>query len=365
MLSFVCCCFYLQYHFVVDQAFTLPETNSSHLKMDGWNANFLLGWPVFWGYVSFRECTPKTLHHAPRRQKASRKLQRNSSIFGCAGFAAKRMACVSPCANIHIHSRKTNMDTQNTDLEKVTPFKNGMLDFWGVPGMQITLKIEDIHQVPDILYSQDSFNTLLKPFRGKPWETGGPGGISGEEHFINGRLPTFDAYSPFGWRGCRKKTPNIPSLPVIPNVRIGVKEPPGPSPEKKADLGVPFTPILTLGMTGGFWKTRASRSRFFSKVSLVRVVATIDIIFSPTISYRITVEWYTWLCNLELLFFEVRKNCRKKTEPRRVSTSSSEEQGHPGKTERKVCWFRSDQVISPIPWRIHVYTPTWMVDLLW
>ena len=28
---------------------TLPETNSSHLKMDGWNTRFLLGWPIFSG----------------------------------------------------------------------------------------------------------------------------------------------------------------------------------------------------------------------------------------------------------------------------------------------------------------------------
>ena len=28
---------------------TLPETNSSHLKMDGWNTSFLLGWPIFRG----------------------------------------------------------------------------------------------------------------------------------------------------------------------------------------------------------------------------------------------------------------------------------------------------------------------------
>ncbi len=33
---------------------TLPETNSSHLKMDGWNTSFLLGWPIFRCYVSFR-----------------------------------------------------------------------------------------------------------------------------------------------------------------------------------------------------------------------------------------------------------------------------------------------------------------------
>ena len=27
----------------------------SHLKMDGWNTSFLLGWPICRGYVSFRE----------------------------------------------------------------------------------------------------------------------------------------------------------------------------------------------------------------------------------------------------------------------------------------------------------------------
>ena len=34
---------------------TLPETNSSSLKVDGWKMNFLLGRPIFRGYVSFRE----------------------------------------------------------------------------------------------------------------------------------------------------------------------------------------------------------------------------------------------------------------------------------------------------------------------
>ena len=36
--------------------FTLPEINSSHLKMDGWNSRFLLGWPIFRRYVGFRGC---------------------------------------------------------------------------------------------------------------------------------------------------------------------------------------------------------------------------------------------------------------------------------------------------------------------
>ena len=35
---------------------TLPETNRSHLTMNGRNICFLLGWPIFSGYVSFREC---------------------------------------------------------------------------------------------------------------------------------------------------------------------------------------------------------------------------------------------------------------------------------------------------------------------
>ena len=37
---------------------TLPETNSSHLKIDGWNKSFPCGIPYFQGRtVSFRECT--------------------------------------------------------------------------------------------------------------------------------------------------------------------------------------------------------------------------------------------------------------------------------------------------------------------
>ena len=37
---------------------TLPETNKSQLKMDGWKLSFLLGRPIFRGYVSFRGCNP-------------------------------------------------------------------------------------------------------------------------------------------------------------------------------------------------------------------------------------------------------------------------------------------------------------------
>ena len=34
---------------------TFPETDSLHLKMDGWNTRFFLGRPIFRFYVSFRE----------------------------------------------------------------------------------------------------------------------------------------------------------------------------------------------------------------------------------------------------------------------------------------------------------------------
>ena len=40
---------------------TLPETNSLPLKMDGWNTSFLLGRPIFRGYVSFREGSYSTI----------------------------------------------------------------------------------------------------------------------------------------------------------------------------------------------------------------------------------------------------------------------------------------------------------------
>ena len=36
--------------------FSLPETNSIKTpEMDDWNTCFLLGWPIFGGYVSFGE----------------------------------------------------------------------------------------------------------------------------------------------------------------------------------------------------------------------------------------------------------------------------------------------------------------------
>ena len=42
---------------------TLPKTNSLHLKMDGWNTTYLLGWPIFRGEnVSFREAMTSLDH---------------------------------------------------------------------------------------------------------------------------------------------------------------------------------------------------------------------------------------------------------------------------------------------------------------
>ena len=37
------------------QGTTLPETNSSPLKISAWETGFLVGWLMFWGYVSFRD----------------------------------------------------------------------------------------------------------------------------------------------------------------------------------------------------------------------------------------------------------------------------------------------------------------------
>jgi len=44
---------------------TSPETNSSHLQIGGWKTNFLLGWPMFSGYVSSRECNEQKMILSP------------------------------------------------------------------------------------------------------------------------------------------------------------------------------------------------------------------------------------------------------------------------------------------------------------
>ena len=41
---------------VFSWSLTLPETNSSPLKIDGWKITFLLGWPIFRCHVSVRVC---------------------------------------------------------------------------------------------------------------------------------------------------------------------------------------------------------------------------------------------------------------------------------------------------------------------
>ena len=35
--------------------------------MDGWNTSFLLGWPIFRCYVSFRECREKKITENPKK----------------------------------------------------------------------------------------------------------------------------------------------------------------------------------------------------------------------------------------------------------------------------------------------------------
>ena len=35
----------------LSEDYTIPETNSSNLKIGGWKMNFVLGWPIFGGYV--------------------------------------------------------------------------------------------------------------------------------------------------------------------------------------------------------------------------------------------------------------------------------------------------------------------------
>ena len=67
---------------------TLPKTNSSHLKMDVWKISFLLGWPIFRCYVSFREGT--CFWHAPW----------NFPVFFSLAMACRK--CVF--CNLQIHS---------------------------------------------------------------------------------------------------------------------------------------------------------------------------------------------------------------------------------------------------------------------
>ncbi len=54
---------------------------SSHLKMDGWNTSFLLGWPIFRGYVSFRAGMIWEMGHFFVFSKWSRKFHEVSCLL--------------------------------------------------------------------------------------------------------------------------------------------------------------------------------------------------------------------------------------------------------------------------------------------
>ena len=62
---------------------TLPETNSSHLKMDGWNTHFLLGWPICSGatlvFVDLKE--PSTSTSPSYRRNLSRILDAVANLL--------------------------------------------------------------------------------------------------------------------------------------------------------------------------------------------------------------------------------------------------------------------------------------------
>ena len=45
-------CLYI-YKYMISIYYTLPTTNSSPLRIDGWNTRFLLGWSIFRDHVSF------------------------------------------------------------------------------------------------------------------------------------------------------------------------------------------------------------------------------------------------------------------------------------------------------------------------
>ena len=75
---------------------TLPETNSSPLKMDGWNTTILLGRLIFRGYGSFREgitnpldiqtIEPANISWVPGFQTHTEPHQVWQDDFGCSGI---------------------------------------------------------------------------------------------------------------------------------------------------------------------------------------------------------------------------------------------------------------------------------------
>ena len=55
----------------INQQYTLPETNSSHLKHWGWKMSSVLGRPIFRSYVSFRERRVKVSRFDPIESASS------------------------------------------------------------------------------------------------------------------------------------------------------------------------------------------------------------------------------------------------------------------------------------------------------
>ena len=55
----------------------LPKTNSSHLKMDGWNTTFLLGWSISRCYVSFREGKSESRLLLPTMKERTKNMYKN------------------------------------------------------------------------------------------------------------------------------------------------------------------------------------------------------------------------------------------------------------------------------------------------
>ena len=85
----------------VSRCFTLHETNSSHLKMDGWNTSFLLGWPIFRCYVSFRKGNhpPKWILNESCPSKLVKCKMGYTFLVSCQGYPGMLQACITkaPC----------------------------------------------------------------------------------------------------------------------------------------------------------------------------------------------------------------------------------------------------------------------------
>ena len=52
------------------------------LKNDSWNISFLLGWPIFRYYVSFRECKYLSCHHLAINPQPLRNVSKQQQLHG-------------------------------------------------------------------------------------------------------------------------------------------------------------------------------------------------------------------------------------------------------------------------------------------